>query len=77
MFFARMPAKCREILWMRRIQGIPQREVAQRVGMTEGAVEKHVHRGVRYLADAMYGSSQYREAGADDDIIENGPRYGD
>lgn len=59
--FDLMPPRCREVLWLRRIDGLPQKEVARRLGVTEAAVEKHVHRGMRYLADALFGG-EGREA---------------
>jgi len=77
LFFLRLPAKCREILWMRRIEGMPQRQVAERLGMTEGAVEKQVHRGLRYLADAVYGGSPDKETARDREAIERETGHGD
>lgn len=50
-----MSAKARDVLLMRRIDGLSQREVAQRLGITEAAVEKHVYRGLRLLANSLYG----------------------
>lgn len=52
--FDRLPEKCRGVLWLRRIEGLSQREVAQRQGITEAMVAKHVYRGLRYLAGALY-----------------------
>jgi RNA polymerase sigma-70 factor (ECF subfamily) len=51
-----LPPKCREVVWMRRVEELSQKEVASRLGITEGTVEKHIARGVRLLADAMYGA---------------------
>jgi RNA polymerase sigma-70 factor (ECF subfamily) len=53
--FDALPARCREVLWMRRVEEICQREVADRLGITEGSVEKHVARAVRLLAERFYG----------------------
>ena len=77
MFFDRMPAKCREVLWMRRIDGLPQKEVAQRLGITEATVEKHVHRGLRYLANALYGTPRSKESTADQHTIGTEPGHGE
>jgi len=76
MFFDRLPAKCRDVLWMRRVDGMPQKEVAQRLGVTEATVEKHVHRGMRYLADSLYGTSTSEEARSDERTIQTEPRHG-
>jgi len=56
--FDRMPVKSREVFWLRRIEGLSQRDVAERLNLTEGAVEKHVHRSIRFLADALFGASE-------------------
>jgi RNA polymerase sigma factor (sigma-70 family) len=54
--FDGLPPKCREVVWMRRVEELSQKEVAGRLGITEGTVEKHVARGVRLLADCLYGA---------------------
>lgn len=53
----RMPEKSRKVFQMRRIEGLPQREVAISLGLSEAAVEKHVHRGLRLLSNALYGET--------------------
>jgi RNA polymerase sigma factor (sigma-70 family) len=53
--FARLSPKCREVMWMRRVDQLPQKEVAARLGLTESSVEKHVIKGTRLLADALFG----------------------
>jgi DNA-directed RNA polymerase specialized sigma24 family protein len=47
--FDRLPAKCREVIWLRRVQEFSQREVAVQLRITESAVEKHISRAVRLL----------------------------
>jgi RNA polymerase sigma-70 factor (ECF subfamily) len=41
---------------MRRVDQLSQREVAARLGITESSVEKHVIKGTRLLADAVFGN---------------------
>ena len=48
-----LPPKCREVIWMRRVDDLPQKEVAARLGVTQKTVEKHVIKGMQLLADAM------------------------
>jgi len=50
---AGLPAKCREAFTLRKVQGLSQREVARRMGVSENTVEKHVGKGIRVLMDAM------------------------
>jgi RNA polymerase sigma-70 factor (ECF subfamily) len=44
---ASLPPRCREITILRKLRGIPQREVATRLGLSEKTVEEQVARGVR------------------------------
>lgn len=48
-----LPRKCREAVWMRRVDDLPQKEVAARLGVTEKVIEKHVMKGMRLLADVL------------------------
>jgi RNA polymerase sigma-70 factor (ECF subfamily) len=48
-----LPPKCREVVWMRRVDELSQKEVAQRLGITEKTVEKHVMKGMKLLAAAF------------------------
>ncbi len=44
-----LPARCREVFVLRKIHDLPQREVAQRLGVSEGTVEKQVQKGLKVL----------------------------
>lgn len=52
-----LPPRCREAVWMRRVDDLPQKEVAARLGVTQKTVEKHIMKGMRLLAEAMIRSS--------------------
>jgi RNA polymerase sigma factor (sigma-70 family) len=60
--FNQLPPRCREVMWMRRVEGLTQKEVAGRLNVSEGTVEKHVARGVRLLAFRMYGMSSKEDS---------------
>lgn len=51
--FDMLPPRCREVIWMRRVLGVSQKEAAQQLGVQEKAIEKQVARGVRLLAGHM------------------------
>ena len=53
---ARLPDRCREVFVLRKLQGYSQREIAQRLGISENTVEKHVGKGLRLLMEALGGS---------------------
>jgi RNA polymerase sigma-70 factor (ECF subfamily) len=57
----RLPDRCREVVWLRRIEDLPQKEIARRLGISEKTVEKHIAKGSRMLADHFHGGS---DAGA-------------
>jgi len=50
-----LPPRCRQVVWMRRVEEQSQKEVAARLGMGEAMVEKHVAKAMRRLADALFG----------------------
>jgi RNA polymerase sigma-70 factor (ECF subfamily) len=51
--FDGLPPKCREVTWLRKVEQLPQKAVAARLGIQEKAVEKQVSRGMRLLARAL------------------------
>ncbi len=55
---ARLPPRCREVVILRKIEGLSQREVAKRMGITEDTVERQVSKGVRALAQSLFEDDQ-------------------
>jgi RNA polymerase sigma factor (sigma-70 family) len=47
---------CRSVIWLRRVEGLSQREAAERLDMNVGAVEGYLSRGMRTLAKAVFGN---------------------
>lgn len=56
-----LPARCREVVVLRKVEGMSQREVAAEMGITEDTVEKQIMKGMRAIADALFA----RGIGAD------------
>src|SRR3546814_7274005 len=56
--FDRLPPRCREVVWLRRVEELPQKEVAARLGINQKKVEKQVAKGVRLLAGHFYCHGQ-------------------
>jgi len=50
---AALPERCRRIFEMRKIEGLPQREIARRMGVTENVVENESVRGLRAILAAL------------------------
>jgi RNA polymerase sigma factor (sigma-70 family) len=55
---AALPDRCQEVVRLRKIDGLSQREVARLLEISESTVEKHVATGIRRLAEAVYGARQ-------------------
>ncbi|HET7126250.1 MAG TPA: sigma-70 family RNA polymerase sigma factor [Lysobacter sp.] len=55
--FDRLPDRCREVVWLRKVEELPQKEVARRLGIAEKTVEKQVAKGARLIADYMFGEA--------------------
>jgi len=49
----RLPDRCRRVFEMRKIQGLSQREIAARLGITETVVENEVVKGLRLISRAL------------------------
>ncbi|AMJ55634.1 MULTISPECIES: RNA polymerase sigma factor [Stenotrophomonas] len=48
-----LPEKCRQAFVLRRVEGYSQREIAERMQISENTVEKHICKGIRVLMDSM------------------------
>lgn len=48
-----LPERTRTIFILRRVDGVPARDVATQLGVSVSAVEKHMVRAVRHLGSAM------------------------
>ena len=48
-----LPPRCRQVVLMRKVEGLSQKEVAKRMGITIETVENQVAKGMRLLAQAL------------------------
>lgn len=53
----RLPPRCREIVVLRKVEGLTQKEVAARLGIAVGTVEQQMVLGMRAVVDFMLGGS--------------------
>lgn len=56
-----LPGLCQEVIKLRRIYGFSQRETAEKLGISEAAVESHIRRGVRRLAEKLRSDNPIAE----------------
>lgn len=48
-----LPASCRAVFLLRKVEGLSQAETAKRLGMSQSTVEKYVARGLRKIAETL------------------------
>lgn len=56
----RLPPRIREAVTLTYVEDLPVREIAARMGVTKSMVSKHLSRGMRALADMLYGEAVER-----------------
>ena len=52
---AELPPRCREVFWLRKIEGLSQREAAERLEISQSTVEKQIVKAMRLLAASFFG----------------------
>jgi RNA polymerase sigma-70 factor (ECF subfamily) len=76
--FDQLPVKCREVVWMRKVQGLSQRDVGTKLHIAETTVEKHMARGIRLLAKFLFDDEPKRKLnGEKDDSAADAPELKD
>ena len=56
----RLPPRCREVVRLRKVEGLSTREVAERMGISLVTVEKQTLMGMRAIADILSGDSDHQ-----------------
>ncbi len=51
----RLPPRAREVILLRRVEGLSRPEIAQRMGITEGTVSQHLEHAIRALVEILGG----------------------
>src|SRR5215472_7183170 len=65
--YSRLSEMTRAVIWLRRVEGLSQREAAERLGIQEGALEGHMCRGLQAMAEALLGDSTAETAASNAD----------
>jgi RNA polymerase sigma factor (sigma-70 family) len=50
-----LPARCREIVWLRKVEQLSNKEIAGRLGLSVRTVEGQILKGMHLLGDAVFG----------------------
>jgi RNA polymerase sigma factor (sigma-70 family) len=52
-YLSELPRKCREVVMLRRVDGLSYRQIAERLDISENAVEKQLAKGAHLLMEAF------------------------
>lgn len=55
----RLPERCREAMILRKIEGLPRREIAARMGISEATVAEHLAAGMSVIIELVHGGSTF------------------
>ncbi|MNT85961.1 putative RNA polymerase sigma factor FecI [compost metagenome] len=50
---AELPLKCRQVFLWNKLEGYTQAEIAQKLGLTQSTVEKHMRRALAHIHDRL------------------------
>jgi RNA polymerase sigma factor (sigma-70 family) len=50
----RLPAKCREIVWLRKVEQLSNKQIARQLGLSVRTVEGQILKGMRLVSDAVF-----------------------
>lgn len=71
---ANLPDKCRAVFMARRVEGLSHRETAEKFGISEKTVEKHMAKGIRTLMD-IFGRGGKTASSASIERLEQTERH--
>ncbi|WP_129777199.1 RNA polymerase sigma factor [Peristeroidobacter soli] len=53
--FEALPSECRDVVWLRKVERLTQKDVSSRLDVPQRTIEKRLARGIRLLAKAVFG----------------------
>lgn len=74
--FEKLSPRCREVVWLRRVDELSQKEVAARLGVSGRTVETYLIRGMQAFADALFTKQILRVVRRYARNVEAGPEHG-
>jgi RNA polymerase sigma factor (sigma-70 family) len=60
----RLPPRCREVVWLRKIDDLSVKEVADQLGVSMRTVEGQIRKGMRLLSDTVFGNDSTSQSAA-------------
>jgi RNA polymerase sigma factor (sigma-70 family) len=74
--FNHLPPRCREIVWLKKVDDLSMQEVADMLGLSVRTVENQVLKGMRLLVDTVYGSEPPKPREGPQITMEQGHEHG-
>lgn len=74
--FNQLPPRCREIVWLKKVDDLSMQEVADLLGLSVRTVENQVLKGMRLLSDTVFGAHPPVENRSSDVMME-GAEHGE
>jgi RNA polymerase sigma factor (sigma-70 family) len=75
--FNQLPPRCREIVWLKKVDDLSMQEVANLLGLSVRTVENQVLKGMRLLSDTVYGAHPPLKHGNPEVMTEEGTEHGE
>ena len=70
-----LPEQCRRAFILKKVYGLSQQEIADRLGITQSTVEKHIAKGLMMCREYMETASRPQPgSGGEPDTRKNGQR---
>ncbi len=70
-----LPPKCREVFVLRKIEGLSQREAAERLGVTESTIEKQTGKAMRALSEGFLRAGDAGLASSPDKTVPESDEF--
>jgi RNA polymerase sigma factor (sigma-70 family) len=74
--FNQLPPRCREIVWLKRVDDLSMQEIAGLLGLSVRTVENQVLKGMRLLSGTVYGTHSPTGHRSPEVMMEEGTEHG-
>jgi RNA polymerase sigma factor (sigma-70 family) len=72
----KLPPRCREVVWLRKIEDLSVKDIADQLGVSVRTVEGQIRKGMRLLSDTVFGHESIAPSSTAEDT-ESGGEHGE
>jgi RNA polymerase sigma factor (sigma-70 family) len=72
-----LPPRCREVVWLRKVDELSTKEVADQLGVSVRTVEGQILKGMRLLSDTVFDEDSHPQRAEVSSSDERGTEHGD